>query len=75
MGQKSTYSREIIVFCKFNECEFVKKLGMILENKVSKIEAIKNFNTKVLGSDEHHMLFSNFSCLFLNPNIFFQFEF
>ena len=28
-----------------------QKLGMILENKVSKIEATKNFNAKDLGSE------------------------
>ena len=47
-----------------------QKFGMILENKASKIEAIKNFqqemfletvfHTKVLGSDEHHIIFSLF---------------
>ena len=33
-GQKSIYSKEIIVFWGYGEHQFVKKLGMILDNKV-----------------------------------------
>ena len=44
--QKSTYSKEIFVFCKYNEWQLV--VGIIFENKVAeKLKLSKNnFNKK-----------------------------
>ena len=49
-GRNSTCSNETTVFCEYNESQFVKKLDMILENKVmQKLEV-----QKTLGEDSYN---------------------
>ena len=77
--QKFPLREKIILLLQFDAFFFFASVYLsawscILEPSMSNVSRISNHNNS-WKKNTKQIIFSNFSCMFLHPNIFFQFEF